>query len=302
MTEPTLVILAAGMGSRFGGIKQIAAVDPKGHAIIDYSMYDAYVAGFRNIVFIIKEEIKNDFIARVGSRAEKYFNVRYVYQQLDRLPDGFSVPEGRVKPWGTGHAVLCCKDVVDGPFTVINADDFYGRGAFTAVYNYLKTIPDDNSHSMVAYKLKNTVVETGHVARGVCSVENGYLTGVVEHTKIFKDGENARYTEDDETYIPISGQSLVSMNFWGFGKGILKELDDRFPAWLTENLAANPVKCEYFLPFVVNEAISEGRGTVRVLDCDEVWHGVTYQQDLPDVVSFIESLHKDGKYPDNLLD
>lgn len=302
MTEPTLVILAAGMGSRFGGIKQIAAVDSANHAIIDYSMFDAYTAGFRNIVFIIKKEIENDFKNRVGRRAEKYFNVTYVYQQLDLLPEGYAVPEGRVKPWGTGHAVLCCKGVVDGPFTVINADDFYGRGAFTAVYNYLKSITDDNAHSMVAYKLKNTVVESGHVARGICTVENGYLSDVVERTKIFKDGENAKYTEDDVNYVPLPGSALVSMNFWGFGKGILDELNDRFPAWLDRNLPVNPIKCEYFLPFVVNEAITEGKCSVKVLDCDEVWHGVTYQQDLPDVVNYIESLHTNGTYPDTLLD
>ena len=302
MNKPTLVILAAGMGSRFGGLKQITAVDDFGHAIIDFSLFDAYRAGFRDVVFIIKHEIEEDFKARVGRRMEKYFNVTYVYQQLDMLPEGYGVPEGRVKPWGTGHAVSCCANAIDGPFAVINADDFYGKGAYTAVYDFLSSCEKDNEHAMVAYRLKNTVTENGYVARGICTVENGLLTDVVERTHIEKDGENAKFTEDGTTWEALSGDNQVSMNFWGFGKGMLTELVDRFPAWLDENLPKNPLKCEYFLPTVANLVIKEGVGSVRVLDCDEVWHGVTYKEDLPDVVSYIQNLRAQGVYPETLLD
>ena len=215
--EPTLVILAAGMGSRFGGLKQITPVDEYGHAIIDFSLYDAYRAGFRKVAFIIKHEIEEDFKAAVGRRMEKYFDVKYVFQQLDKLPAGYAVPEGRVKPWGTGHAVLCAKDAIDGPFAVINADDFYGPSAYQALYDFLAADGDETEHAMVGYLLRNTVTEHGTVARGICQVENGLLTGVVERTKIKKDGEDAAFTEDDgESWTPLSGESVVSMNFWGF--------------------------------------------------------------------------------------
>ena len=300
--EPTLVILAAGMGSRFGGLKQITAVDDHGHAIIDFSLFDAYRAGFRKVAFIIKHEIEEDFKAAVGRRMEKYFDVKYVFQQLDKLPEGYSVPEGRVKPWGTGHAVLCAKDAVDGPFAVINADDFYGPSAYQTVYDFLSAERPANEHAMVAYQLRNTVTEHGTVARGICQVENGYLTDVVERTKIKKDGENAAFTEDGETWIPVSGEAQVSMNFWGFGPSMMEELERRFPAWLDESLPKNPEKCEYFLPFVANALIKENEGSVRVLDCHETWHGITYREDMPDVVNYIASLRQQGVYPETLLD
>ena len=302
MSQPVLVILAAGMGSRFGGLKQITAVDDFGHSIIDFSMYDAYKAGFRKLVFIIKHEIEEDFKERVGRRAEKHFDVKYVYQQLDRLPNGFSVPEGRVKPWGTGHAVLCAKDAVDGPFAVINADDYYGPGAYKALYDFLAAGGADNQHAIAAYLLKNTVTENGYVARGVCSISDGYMTDVVERTHIEKDGENAKYTENGVDYFPIDGNTPVSMNCWGFGKAMLDELESRFPAWLEENLPGNPLKCEYFLPFVVNASVKDGSATVKVLECTEVWHGVTYREDLDDVVNFIRNQREAGVYPDLLLD
>ena len=302
MTEPTLVILAAGMGSRFGGLKQITAVDPFGHAIIDFSLYDAYRAGFRKVAFIIKHEIEEDFKAAVGRRMEKYFDVRYVFQQLDKLPEGYAVPEGRVKPWGTGHAVLCAKDAVDGPFAVINADDFYGPSAYAALYDFLTGEHGENEHAMVAYQLKNTVTEHGTVARGICQVEDGYLTDVVERTKIAKRGEDAAYTEDGETWVPLSGLSPVSMNFWGFQSSMMEELEKRFPAWLDANLPVNPEKCEYFLPFVTNALIQSGEGRVRVLNCHETWHGITYREDMDDVVSYIAQLRRDGVYPEKLLD
>ena len=302
MQEPTLVILAAGMGSRFGGLKQITAVDDHGHAIIDFSLYDAYRAGFRKVVFIIKHEIEEDFKNRVGRRMEKYFDVKYVYQQLDVLPAGYAVPEGRVKPWGTGHAVMCCAGVLDGPFAVINADDFYGPGAYSAIFDYLKEDRADNEHAMVAYELRKTVTENGSVARGICSVENGYLTDVVERTRIEKRGDDAAFTEDGVNFVPVSGSVPVSMNCWGFGKAMLRELNDRFPAWLDENLPKNPLKCEYFLPFVANSIIKEGRGRVRILNCHETWHGITYKEDMDSVVNYLAELRRQGVYPEALLD
>ena len=302
MQEPTLVILAAGMGSRFGGLKQITAVDDHGHAIIDFSLYDAYRAGFRKVVFIIKHEIEEDFKNRVGRRMEKYFDVKYVYQQLDVLPAGYSVPEGRVKPWGTGHAVMCCAGVVDGPFAVINADDFYGPSAYSTLFDYLKEDRADNEHAMVAYELRKTVTENGSVARGICSVENGYLTDVVERTHIEKRGDDAAFTEDGVNFVPVSGAVPVSMNFWGFGKSMLRELQGRFPAWLDENLPANPLKCEYFLPSVANAVIKENRGSVRILNCHETWHGITYKEDMDSVVNYLAELRRQGIYPDSLLD
>ena len=303
MQEPTLVILAAGMGSRFGGLKQITAVDNHGHAIIDFSLYDAYRAGFRKVAFIIKHEIEKDFKAAVGKRMEAYFDVKYVFQQLDRLPEGYTVPEGRVKPWGTAHAVLCAKDEVDGPFAVINADDFYGPGAYKTLYDFLTSDHPENEHAMVAYQLRNTVTEHGTVARGICQVQDGRLTDVVERIKIAKRGDNAAYTEDDgASWVELPGSSLVSMNFWGFNHSMMEELEKRFPAWLDENLPINPLKGEYFLPFVANALIQEGLGSVRVLPCHETWHGITYREDMESVVNYIAQLRAEGTYPEKLLD
>ena len=302
MREPTLVILAAGMGSRFGGLKQIMAVDDFGHAIIDFSLYDAYRAGFRKVAFIIKHEIEEDFKAAVGRRTEKYFDVKYVYQQLDLLPEGYSVPEGRVKPWGTGHAVLCCRGIVDGPFAVINADDFYGRTAYEEMYAFLSTERPGTEHAMIAYQLRNTVTETGYVARGICQVENGLLTDVVERTHIEKHGEVISFTEDGEIYTPLPADVPVSMNCWAFSNSMLDELYKRFPAWLDANLPVNPTKCEYFLPFVTNAMIKDGEGTVAVLPCHEQWYGMTYKEDFPTVVNAIKTLRDEGVYPEKLLD
>ena len=302
MREPTLVILAAGMGSRFGGLKQIMAVDDFGHAIIDFSLYDAYRAGFRKVAFIIKHEIEEDFKAAVGRRTEKYFDVKYVYQQLDLLPEGYSVPEGRVKPWGTGHAVLCCRGIVDGPFAVINADDFYGRTAYEEMYAFLSTERPGTEHAMIAYQLRNTVTETGYVARGICQVENGLLTDVVERTHIEKHGEVISFTEDGENYTHLPADVPVSMNCWAFSNSMLDELYKCFPAWLDANLSVNPTKCEYFLPFVTNAMIKDGEGTVAVLPCHEQWYGMTYKEDFPTVVNAIKALRDEGVYPEKLLD
>lgn len=302
MNKPNLVILAAGMGSRFGGLKQITPVDPFGHAIIDFSLYDAYRAGFRKVVFIIKHEIEKDFKEFIGYRAEKYFEVEYVYQELANLPEGYSVPEGRVKPWGTGHATLSAIDAVDGPFAVINADDYYGPSAYEALYKFLSELDCDDEHAMVAYELRKTVTENGSVARGICQVENGYLTDVVERTRIEKRGTDGAYTEDGVTFHPLSGNTLVSMNCWGFGLSMMQELKNRFPAWLDENLKVNPLKCEYFLPFVANALIKANEGKIRILNCAETWYGVTYKEDMENVVSAIARMRAEGKYPEKMMD
>ena len=303
MNEPTLVILAAGMGSRFGGLKQITSVDDNNHAIIDYSLYDAYRAGFRKVAFIIKHEIEDSFKEFIGNRMEKHFEVKYVYQQLDKLPAGYSVPEGREKPWGTGHAVMCCKGVVDGPFAVINADDFYGPGAYKALYDFLISEKPANEHAMVAYLLKNTVTESGYVARGICSGENGILTDVVERTHIEKRGNDAAFTEDGgKTWAELSGDSLVSMNCWAFSNSILDELESHFKTWLDENLQSNPLKCEYFLPSVVNMVIKENRAEVKLLNCTEVWYGMTYKEDMDFVHNALKAMRDKGIYTAELLD
>ena len=302
MKQPTLVILAAGMGSRFGGLKQITAVDDLGHAIIDFSLYDAYRAGFRKVVFIIKHEIEESFREFVGKRAEKHFDVKYVFQQTGMLPAGYTLPAERVKPWGTAHAVLCAKDAVDGPFAVINADDFYGPTAYSALYDYLVSDHPETEHAMVAYLLRNTVTENGSVARGLCEVEDGFLTDVVERTKIFKKGEDGEYTEDGESFIPVPGETPVSMNFWGFNACFFDQLEKRFPKWLDETLVTNPLKGEYFLPFVADAMIKEGEGKIRVLNCRETWHGITYREDMENVVSSIAKMRSKGLYPDALLD
>lgn len=302
MREPTLVIMAAGMGSRFGGLKQITAVDNEGHAIIDFSLFDAYRAGFRKIAFIIKHEIADSFKVAVGQRMEKYFDVKYVYQQLDVLPEGYTVPAGREKPWGTGHAVMCCRGVVDGPFAVINADDFYGAGAYKAIYDFLSAEHEPGEYAMVGYKLRNTVTENGSVARGVCDVENGCLADITERTHIEKRGNDAAYTEDGVNFVPLSGDATVSMNFWGFSTMMLDELYARFPAFLDKNLPVNPLKCEYFLPFVANEQLEEKTASVRILDCNETWYGMTYREDLDSVKNAIADMKARGVYPAKLWD
>jgi len=300
MKKPALVIMAAGMGSRFGGLKQIAPVDDQGHIIIDFSLLDAYRAGFRDLVFIVKPELEASFREAIGSRMEKYFHISYVHQTIDKLPAGYTVPADRVKPWGTGHAILCCKDVLDGPFAVINADDFYGPTAFSAIYDYLANNSDESQYAMVGYRVRNTVTENGSVARGVCQVENGLLTGVTERTKIFKDGSDAKFTEDGETFEHLPGDTIVSMNLWGFTAKMLRELEDRFPAFLDDAMVSNPLKGEYFLPSVVNDQLQAGTASVRVLPCEETWYGVTYREDLDSVKNAIAAMKQRGIYEENL--
>ena len=302
--KPVLVIMAAGMGSRYGGLKQIDPVDPYGNKIIDFSIYDAVEAGFEKVVFIIKKAIEQEFKEQIGDRMAKYVQVEYVFQELDKLPEGYSVPEGRVKPWGTAHAILCCKDVVDGPFAVINADDYYGKSAFQSIYDQLVAYSDNEKYqyTMVGYKLYNTLTENGHVARGVCVTdEEGHLLKINERTHIEKHDGGTAYTEDDgKTWTMLPEGSTVSMNMWGFSASILKELKDRFPKFLDENLKVNPLKCEYFLPFVVDELLGEKRATVKVLKSMDKWYGVTYKEDKPVVVAAIQNLKDGGLYPQKL--
>ena len=302
MQRPSLVIMAAGMGSRFGGLKQIEPVDRQGHSIMDFSLFDAHRAGFRDIVFVIKPEMDELFREKIGTRMEKYFHVDYIYQTTDKLPAGYTVPEGRVKPWGTGHAVLCCREVVHGPFAVINADDFYGPSAFAAIFDYLQSNPDPSRYAMVGYRVGNTVTEHGSVSRGVCRVENGMLVDITERAKIYKRGSGAAYTEDGETFVDLPGDTLVSMNMWGFTHAMMEQLNDRFPAFLNEKLPVDPIKCEYFLPFVVDEQIKQGQAGVQVLPCEEVWYGVTYREDLDGVRTAIEAMKNQGIYTTQLWD
>ena len=304
MKKPVLVIMAAGMGSRYGGLKQIDPVDPEGHIIMDFSLYDAKKAGFEEVIFIIKKENEKDFKETIGNRISKIMKVSYVFQELTNLPEGYRVPEGRVKPWGTGHAVLSCLGTLDAPFAVINADDYYGSHAFQMIYDFLTTHEDDEKYHylMVGYILENTLTENGHVARGVCETDaDGYLMGIQERTHIEKrpDGTTA-YTEDDgATWTVIPEGSTVSMNMWGFSASLLKELKERFPAFLDEAMKTNPLKGEYFLPSVVSELLAEDKADVKVLKSLDKWYGVTYKEDKPVVVNAICKLKAEGKYPEN---
>lgn len=302
--KPVLVIMAAGMGSRYGGLKQIDPIDEHGDKIIDFSIYDAMEAGFEKVIFIIKKGIEQTFKEQIGDRISKHVQVEYVYQELDKLPAGYDIPEGREKPWGTGHAILCCKDVVDGPFAVINADDYYGKSAFKTIYNQLSSVEDDQNYqyTMVGYQLCNTLTENGHVARGVCSMDaRNKLTDIHERTKIEKHGDRIEYTEDGGvTWIPLADDTIVSLNLWGFTKSMLGELDRRFAAFLDREIAGNPLKCEYFLPFVVDELLKEHKAEVTVLQSVDRWYGVTYKEDKAMVVRAIKDLKTQGLYPDQL--
>jgi UTP-glucose-1-phosphate uridylyltransferase len=303
MIKPTLVVMAAGLGSRYGGLKQIDPVGPNGEIIIDYSIYDAIKAGFGKVVFIIKEDIKDIFYETVGKRIEKQIETAYVFQDANDIPSGFKVPEGRKKPWGTGHAVLSCQNVVNSPFAVINADDFYGPSSFEVLSKYLKTIRDSDDlyqYCMVGFVLENTLTEHGHVARGVCSVDSeSNLKEIHERTKIQKFENGTKYTEDDQNWVTIPEGSTVSMNTWGFTPSIFNELGKRFPKFL-ETSKDNLLKAEYFLPEVVGGLITENKAKVKVLPSTERWYGVTYQEDKPIVKQAIINLINQGIYPENL--
>lgn len=304
MNKPVLVIMAAGMGSRYGGLKQIDPVDIYGNLIIDFSIYDALDAGFEEIVFIIKKQDEKDFKEVIGDRISKITKVNYVFQGLDNLPVGYEVPNCREKPWGTGHAVLSCKGIVKSNFLVINADDYYGNKAFKMAYDFLISSKDtDKSHyMMVGYTLENTLTENGHVARGICIVdEKGYLSKINERTHIEKREDETYYTENSgESFIKIEKGSTVSMNMWGFTPSILEELDIRFTQFLEQNLKDNPLKCEYFLPFVVDEILALKKADVKVLNSMDRWYGVTYKKDKQIVMEAIDTLKQKGVYPEKL--
>ncbi len=305
MKEPILVIMAAGMGSRYGGLKQIDPVDPQGQIIMDYSIYDAMKAGFKKVVFVIKDAIAKDFKEVIGNRIEKVVEVKYAYQELNKIPEGvIEMPADRVKPWGTGHAILCAKEYLDAPFAVINADDFYGRDAFVKLYEFLKNteVSDPMQISMVGYILENTLTDNGHVARGVCVVdENDYLQKIDERTMIQKIDGQAHFSEDGgETFTAVSNTAPVSMNMWGFPLAYLKALEVKFPEFLKKTVVENPLKGEFFLPMVVDELLQAKEATVKVLHSADKWFGVTYKEDKPTVEAGIQALKDAGLYPDNL--
>ena len=298
--KPVLVVLAAGMGSRYGGLKQIDPVGSQGEAILDYSLFDAYRAGFETAVIIIKEAIRKDFMDTVGKRLEKCpMEIRYAYQELDKLPAGFSVPEGRVKPWGTSHAVLCARDQIgDAPFAVINADDYYGVSAFKTLYDFLVSEGGAYDYAMVGYQLGKTVTDNGSVARGVCQTnEAGYLTAIVERTRIEKYEGGIHFTVDGENWEDLAADTPVSMNMWGYRSSFLTEVAQRFPKFLAEEVPANPAKAEFFLPMTVGELLKEGKATVKVLRSADQWYGVTYAADKPQVVAALQAMTDGGKYP-----
>ena len=303
--KPVLVVMAAGMGSRYGGLKQIDPVGSHGEAILDYSIYDAHRAGFDTVVIIIKEAIKEDFMSTVGKRLEKApVEVRYAYQELDRLPAGYTAPAERTKPWGTSHAVLCAAEAIDGaPFAVINADDYYGKAAFQVIYDQLSQTQDPNAHCMVGYELSKTVTENGSVARGICITdENGFLAEVTEHTRIEQYDGGIHFTEDGETWTDVAPETIVSMNMWGFMPSFLDEINARFAAFLDKALVENPLKGEYFLPIPVAQLIHEGKASFRVLSSPDRWYGVTYAADKPVVVAALKGMTQQGLYPDGLWD
>ncbi len=305
MNKPVLVVMAAGMGSRYGGMKQIDPVGKNGELIIDYSVFDAKRAGFETVIFIIKHEIEQTFKQAIGDRLSKVMNVQYAYQELTNLPSGYEIPNGRVKPFGTAHAVLSAKSIINGPFAVINADDYYGVNAFKVMYDYLINTPDSDNiyeYAMVGYMLENTVTDNGYVSRGVCNTNNsGYLVDITERTRIETYDHGIHYTENDgKTWIDIASDTTVSMNMWGFNKSFLQELDNRFKEFLDIDVKQNPLKSEYFLPTVADDLIKEGKAQIKVLKSSDKWFGITYKEDKPTVVNAIEQKTSSGVYPQNL--
>lgn len=303
MKEPALVVMAAGMGSRFGGLKQIEPVGKNGEIIMDFSIFDARKAGFKKVICVIKKEMESDFKQIIGDRISKNVELVYAYQEIDDLPEGYKVPEGRAKPWGTGHAILACRDLIDGPFAVINADDYYGKNAFKLIYDFLINTEDDDyyRYAMVGYILENTLTDHGHVARGVCTTdENGYLKTIHERTRIEKRDGLIQYTEDGFHWVTLPDKSIVSMNLWGFTPSIMEELKAAFPAFLDEALKNNPEKAEFYIPEVVNNLIKSKKALVKVLESKDRWYGVTYREDKDKIVEAITKMQEEGIYPDNL--
>lgn len=284
----TLVVMAAGMGSRFGGLKQIEPVGPNGQAIIDFSVYDAKAAGFNKVVFIIKHEIEKEFKEIVGSRIEKMIDVDYAFQEIDMLPEGFVCPDERVKPWGTAHAIYCARNVVNTPFAVINADDYYGKGAYVKMYNHLKEQKGD--FCMVGFRLQNTLTENGTVSRGICEIEDGILKTVTERTKIL----DCKYTEDDENWFQLPPDCIVSMNMWGFTPDVFGFIENDLKDFFAEKI--NVPKVEYYLPTVVSNVIERGQKDVSVLVAEDRWYGVTYKEDKAGVVAALNQKIQNGEY------
>lgn len=301
LRQPQLVVMAAGIGSRFGGLKQLCPVGNDNEPILMFSLYDAIRAGFKKVIFIIKKEIEADFKEIVKNAKDK-IEIVYAFQETNDIPVGFSVPEGRKKPWGTGHAILCASKYIDGPFAVINADDFYGQGAFSMMYEQLNAQINDKAanFSMIGYKIDNTLTEHGHVARGVCTEENGFLKTIDERLKIERHGDKIEFFENEKWHLIPSG-SLVSMNFWGFTDYILDVLKDDFPGFLEKAISENPEKGEFLLPVVVGKLLKEGKATVKILKSNDQWFGVTYKDDLDFVVSSIRNLQDKGLYPSILF-
>ena len=301
--KPTLFVLAAGMGSRYGGLKQLDGLGPNGETIMDYSIFDALRGGFGKVVFVIRKDFEQDFRDKILSKYEGHIPCELVFQSIDDLPEGFTCPEGRTKPWGTNHAVLMGKDVIKEPFAVINADDFYGRESFAILADYLKGLEGKkNEYCMVGYRVGNTLSESGSVARGVCETNaEKHLTSVVERTQIERRDGKVMFKEGD-TWTAIDDNAPVSMNMWGFTRSILDEIKAGFPAFLDKGIKENPMKCEYFLPSVVSDLLAEGRATVRVLESEDKWYGVTYKEDKPVVVAAVQALKDEGLYPQKLWD
>ena len=305
MKDTTLVIMAAGIGSRFGkGIKQLEPVGPSGEIIMDYSIYDAMEAGFNKVVFIIRKDLEKDFKEIIGNRIEKIVKVEYVFQEVDKLPVGFECPDGRTKPWGTGHAIWCCKDVLDGPFAVINADDYYGKDPYVKIYNHLQGINNDGDKldiCMAGFMLKNTLSETGGVTRGICLVnENDQLVGIDETSNIVKTADGAAI-DTDGVLKPVDGDSLVSMNMWGLTPAFMSELETGFAKFLNDH-QGNLGKQEYLLPTIVDKMIKADEADVTVLKTDASWFGVTYQEDTPMVKAAFKDLIEQGVYANKLFD
>lgn len=303
--KPVLVVMAAGMGSRFGGLKQIEPVGNHGQVIMDYSIYDAKRAGFDTVVFVIKHEIEETFKKAIGDRLSRVIHVKYAFQEISDLPDGYQVPDGRTKPWGTAHAIMAARKVVDGPFAVVNADDYYGPEGFQKIYDYLSEHPDQPDcceFAMVGYHLRSTLTENGSVARGICEEDpDSCLIRVTERTCIEKDGNDARYSEDGgSTWTSLSGDSIVSLNLWGLTRSFIDEVIARFPDFLDQTLAQNPMKGEFYLPTVITQLLNEKKARVKVLKSTDTWYGVTYLADKPQVVAAIAEKTASGLYPDNL--
>ena len=297
--KPTLLILAAGMGSRFGGLKQVEPVGPNGETILEYSVFDAIRAGFGKVVFVIRESFAEEFKDRFESKLAGKIEIEYVYQEVNKLPEGFDLPEGREKPWGTGHAVLMAKDVISEPFAAINADDFYGAEAYQVVSKYLSQSVSGDNYAMVGYQLDNTLSEFGSVSRGICVTdENKQLTKITETHKIRQEGERILCESENQQTVKLTGKETVSMNFWGFQPSVFGNIESQFVDFLTANI--NQPKSEFYIPFVVFEMINQGQANVEVLKADSPWFGVTYKEDKPFVVEQIQKLTDQGIYPEKL--